>query len=145
MKINKKLIQNFLTIRYDPENQLANLAKWQDFTTKNSDLDGKKTEILLKKSVKYSIPDDEEPLAISLSSGIDSSLCLALLRDVFPNRKITAICGVFENGNDESKIAKKLQKNFLLILKQFTWIQSSLICLKLFLYLKNLVGILIIT
>ena len=112
MKINKKLIQNFLTIRYDPENQLANLAKWQDFTTKNSDLDGKKTEILLKKSVKYSIPDDEEPLAISLSSGIDSSLCLALLRDVFPNRKITAICGVFENGNDESKIAKKIAEKF---------------------------------
>jgi len=112
LKINKKLIQNFLTIRYDPENQLVNLAKWQDFTTKNSDLDGKKTEILLKKSVKYSIPDDEEPLAISLSSGIDSSLCLALLRDVFPNRKITAICGVFENGNDESKIAKKIAEKF---------------------------------
>ena len=108
MKIDKKLIQNFLTLRYNPINHSTSLAKWQDFRTNTTDLNGKKTEAFLVNSIKNSIPDNDEPIAVSLSSGIDSSLCLALLRNVFPNRKIVAICGIFENGNDESKIAKKI-------------------------------------
>ena len=112
MKINKKLIQNFLTLRYDPSSISKNLAIWQDFKSDTTDLNGKNTEKLLLKSIKNSIPDNDKPIAISLCSGIDSSLCLALLRNVFPKRKIIAICGVFENGNDESKIAKTIAEKF---------------------------------
>ena len=112
MKIDKKLIQNFLTIRYNPSAHSHNLAKWQDFKTETTDFNGKKTETLLTNSIKKAIPDNDTPLTISLSSGIDSSLCLALLRNVFPKRKIIAICGIFENGNDESKIAKKIAEKF---------------------------------
>jgi len=112
LKIDKKLIQNFLTLRYDPANHSENLAKWQDFKTNTTDLNGKKTETFLVNSIKNSIPDNDKPIAISLSSGIDSTLCLALLRNVFPKRKIVAICGIFENDNDESKIAKKIAEKF---------------------------------
>ena len=112
MKINKKLIQNFLTLRYDPSSISKNLAIWQDFKSDTTDFNGQNTEKLLLKSIKNSIPDNDKPIAISLSSGIDSSLCLALLRNVFPKRKIIAICGVFENGNDESKVAKTIAEKF---------------------------------
>ena len=112
MKIDKKLIQNFLTIRYDPSKFSKDVSNWKNFKTKTSDLDGQITEKLLITSIKSSIPDNDKAITISLSSGIDSSLCLALLRNVFPQRKITAICGVFENGNDESKIAKKIADKF---------------------------------
>jgi asparagine synthase (glutamine-hydrolysing) len=112
LKINKKLIQNFLTIRYDPSKFSNDILTWNDFKTKNTDLDGHITEKLLINSIKSSVPDNDEAIAISLSSGIDSSLCLGLLRNVFPERKIIAICGVFENGNDESKIARKIADKF---------------------------------
>ena len=112
MKIDKKLIQNFLTIRYDPSKFSEDISNWKNFKTKNTDFNGKITEKLLVNSIKSSIPDNDKPIAISLSSGIDSSLCLALLRNVFPKRKITAICGVFENGNDESIIAHKIADKF---------------------------------
>ena len=101
-----------MTIRYTPKNNLTDLAKWQDLKTSESDPDGKITKNLLLNSIKSSIPDNGKPVAVSLSSGIDSTLCLALLRETFPNRKIVAICGVFENGNDESKIAKKIAEKF---------------------------------
>lgn len=112
MKIDKQLIKNFLTIRYNPYDAKSNLSTWEDFKQTNSDSDGKITENLLLNNIKKSIPDDDKTICLSLSSGIDSSLCLGLLRKVFPNRKIVAICGVFDNQNDESKIAKKIADKF---------------------------------
>ena len=112
MNINKKLIQHYLTIRYNPEKNSRNQINWKDFNPHHSDPDGKISETLLLNSIKNSIPDEKQPIAISLSSGIDSSLCLALLRKIFPKRKILAICGVFDNGFDESKEAKKIAEKF---------------------------------
>ena len=112
MNINKKLIQNYLSIRYDPTTNSKNLADWKFFNSQTSDLNGKITENFLVNSVKKSIPDEKKPIAISLSSGIDSSLCLAILRKTFPKRKIFAICGVFDSGFDESKEAKKIAEKF---------------------------------
>jgi asparagine synthase (glutamine-hydrolysing) len=112
LKINKNLIRNYLTLRYDPSKNSKNLANWNDFKSQNYDPHGKITENLLINSIKSSILDDDTPISISLSSGIDSSLCLALLRKVFPKRKIMAICGVFESGHDESITAKKIAEKF---------------------------------
>jgi len=112
MNINKKLIQNYLTIRYDPEKNSNNLINWKNFNPLHSDHDGKISETLLSDSIKKSIPDEKKPIAISLSSGIDSSLCLAFLRKIFPKRKILAICGVFDSGFDESIEAKKIAEIF---------------------------------
>ena len=112
MNINKKLIQNYLTIRYNPVENSNNLVNRKNFSSQTSDPDGKISENLLLDSVKTSIPDGKTPIAISLSSGIDSSLCLAFLRKTFPKRKILAICGVFDSGFDESTEAKKIAEKF---------------------------------
>lgn len=113
MKFNRILIRDFLTIRYHPSlNKTHFIAKWNNFETKASDHNGKITEQLLANSIKNSIPDNNKPISISLSSGIDSSICLAMLRKTFPKRKIFAICGVFESGFDESIEAKKIADKF---------------------------------
>ena len=112
MQINKNQIRNYLTIRYDPLINSSHLATWKDFETQTSDPQGHITENLLTLSLKNSIPNNNKPIAISLSSGIDSSICLAILRKTFPKRKIIAICGVFENGFDESIEAKKIADKF---------------------------------
>ena len=62
------------------------------------------TEKLLNNSFRKIREYDK--FSISLSGGIDSSLCLALLRNNFPKVKITTISGVFENAYDESTHAK---------------------------------------
>jgi asparagine synthase (glutamine-hydrolysing) len=110
--INKKLIKNYLTIRYDPMINSKNLAKWQDFVSSSSDTNGKLTEKFLGNSISNSIPNDNSPISVSLSSGIDSSLCLAILRKTFPKRKIITFCGVFDSGFDESKEAKLIAEAF---------------------------------
>ena len=110
--INKKLIKNYLTVRYDPMINSKNLAKWKDFVSNTSDINGKITEKFLGDSILNSISDDDSPISVSLSSGIDSSLCLAILRKTFPKRKIIAFCGVFDSGFDESKEAKLIADKF---------------------------------
>jgi len=90
----------------------TSLAKWQDFVSNTSDTNGQLTEKFLGNSISNSIPDDDSPISISLSSGIDSSLCLAILRKTFPKRKIIAFCGIFDTGFDESKEAKIIADDF---------------------------------
>jgi len=112
LKINKKLIKNYLTIRYDPLINSTSLAKWTNFVSNTSDTNGQLTEKFLGNSISNSIPNDDSTISISLSSGIDSSLCLAILRKTFPKRKIIAFCGIFDTGFDESKEAKIIADDF---------------------------------
>ena len=113
LKLNKESIRNILTIRYNPlEKTMFKKKTWQDFRTIYSDSHGRRTELLLKKSIQKSLLKKKGPICVSLSSGIDSSLSLALLRKVFPNRKIVGICAVFDTGFDESKQAKKIASKF---------------------------------
>ena len=90
----------------------TSLAKWTNFVSNTSDTNGQLTEKFLGNSISNSIPDDDSPISISLSSGIDSSLCLAILRKTFPKRKIIAFCGIFDTGFDESKEAKIIADDF---------------------------------
>ena len=90
----------------------TSLAKWQDFVSNTSDTNGQLTEKFLGNSISNSIPNDDSTISISLSSGIDSSLCLAILRKTFPKRKIIAFCGIFDTGFDESKEAKIIADDF---------------------------------
>ena len=112
-KIDFTSIRDILTIRYDPlEKSLITPASWKDFDDSEFDKVGNKTQNLLLKSVKKQFPDTNDPFVISLRSGIDSSLSLALIRKVFRKKKIIAICGVFEKNNDESEQAKKIASKF---------------------------------
>jgi asparagine synthase (glutamine-hydrolysing) len=88
-----------------------NRKNWRDFEMKFSDPDGIRTEQLLTNVIRNSLNSSKGRLTISLSSGIDSTLCLGLTRKVFPDRKITAISAVYE-GKDESKKAKEIARKF---------------------------------
>jgi asparagine synthase (glutamine-hydrolysing) len=106
-------IRNLLTLRYNPlDKSPIPPAAWKDFKQNTPDPEGYHSEDLLKKSIHTSLNKIDGTINISLSSGIDSTLCLALLRKVFPKRKILAICAVFEDAADESKIAKQIAEKF---------------------------------
>jgi len=110
---DKVLLKNYLTIRYNPEEKNSfPMATWKNFQEKNSDPYRKTTEELLKKSIITYLSNIKGNIVVSLSSGIDSTLCLGLIRKVFPTRKIKTICAVFEDGTDESKKAKKISEKF---------------------------------
>ena len=112
MKLNPISIRNILTLRYDitTEKPAKKLVTVQDFNKSFNDQGGHRTEKLLNESFKKI--EKYNKFSISLSGGIDSSLCLVLLRKNFPKAKIIAISGIFENAFDESVYAKKLaEKN----------------------------------
>ena len=106
-------------MRYNPldNDPLKKSLSWKNFKPKNSDSNGKITEKFLKNSTLQYVNAQKGTITVSLSSGIDSSLCLAILRELFPDKKIIAICGVFKHGYDESKTAKKIAKQFDAIFK----------------------------
>ena len=113
VELNPQLIRNLLSIRYNPTDKpLIKPASTKDFKNQNSDLDGKYVEKLCEQSIRNSIPYKTKSISLSLSSGIDSSLCLALLRKVFPDKKIVCICGIFGEGFDESEGAKIIAHKF---------------------------------
>ena len=108
---NPVSIRNTLTIRYDiTEKPVKKPATIEDFKESLNDQDGYITEKLLSNSFRKIRKFNK--FSISLSGGIDSGLCLALLRNNFPKAKIIAISGVFENAYDESTYAKKLAEKF---------------------------------
>jgi len=111
IRVNPVSIRNTLTIRYDiTEKPVKKPATIDDFKKSFSDQDGRITEKLLNNSFRKIGKFNK--FSISLSGGIDSSLCLALLRNNFPKARITAISGIFENAYDESTHAKKLAEKF---------------------------------
>lgn len=111
-KLDKISIRNILTIRYNPvEKPIIKPLTWKNCQDKTSDPSGRHTEELLKNSILRMLPEHNS-VAVSLSAGIDSTLCLALIRKAYPKKKIVAICGIFEDGFDESKTAKKIAEKF---------------------------------
>jgi len=111
-RLDKNAIRNFLTIRYNPlEKSLFTPPTWKNFRNTESDPNGYQTEKLLK-NVISNVGEKRGPFVVSLSSGIDSTLCLALLRSIFPREKIIAICGVFKEGHDESIRAREIATKF---------------------------------
>ena len=111
-KINKNYLRNFLTLRYDPSKTSKKLISKNNFSPQKYDKNGIKTENLLTESIKSFFGNPKKSIAISISGGIDSTLVLALIRKSFPDVKIIALHGVFENGFDESITAKKISKKF---------------------------------
>jgi asparagine synthase (glutamine-hydrolysing) len=110
--VDNNYIRNLLTIRYDPRIQVSGLVDWKDFIPKFSDPSGEKTEKLLIRILKRLLHNKEGPFIISLSSGIDSSLCLALLRHCFEDAEILGICAFFDKDNNELEQARKIAKKF---------------------------------
>ncbi len=113
IRMSRVSIRNILTIRYDiTKKHVIKPATMQDFEKSFSDPHGHLTEKLLNDSFKKIKKFDRFSVSLSGGGGIDSSLCLALLRKNFPKARISAISGVFENTFDESMHAKKIAEKF---------------------------------
>lgn len=104
-------IRNILTLRYDPE-EVGPIShkNWKDFAPTQSDAAGHKSEEILYAGIVNHLIDYDR-IAIALSSGVDSSLLLALVRDAYPEKKIVAIHYTGVN-NDELEATKKLAIQF---------------------------------
>ena len=114
-KFNQKnihtLIQNILTLRYDPlQNTHLPVLDSNNFTSSKK-LDLTFIENTLKNSIQTKL-EFAKNLTISLSGGIDSTLVLALIRKTLPDLKINTISIKFAHSTDETLMAKKIADFF---------------------------------
>ena len=106
-------IKQILTLRYSTnlENSSPEIMPEQ-FKIKKID----NPEILVETSIRNSfhtkLGNNPEKIGISLSSGVDSTLVLALLRDEYPSSKIESISVKFSNSDDETKNSEKISEKF---------------------------------
>ncbi len=116
-KFNQKnihtLIQNILTLRYDPfQNSLIPELTWKDFLPKNNEISEIIIENKIENYLQQNIDDSNPTISISLSGGIDSSLVLGYIRKLFPNITIKAVSIKFSESIDETQDAKKIAEHF---------------------------------
>ena len=107
------VIQNFLTLRYDPSQKsfLPTLTS-SNFEPSVDQLSLEQIETLLQNYVLEKFSNPPKKITISLSGGIDSTLILAILRKALPSTEIHAISIRFANSVDETSWAKKIADKF---------------------------------
>tara|TARA_A100001037_G_scaffold288897_1_gene300074 strand:- start:2155 stop:3372 length:1218 start_codon:yes stop_codon:yes gene_type:complete len=66
----------------------------------------------IRKNILEKLPPNPKKIGISLSSGIDSTLVLALLRKEFPSCEIESISVKFHDSTDETTASKKIAEEF---------------------------------
>jgi asparagine synthase (glutamine-hydrolysing) len=107
-------IRNILTLRYSPsENFLLPKMDALNFTLKNPGNHQKNVELLLKESIKKFInKKNPKNICIALSGGIDSTIVLSLVKELFPDLKIYAISFGFDENDYDVEKAKELSQKF---------------------------------
>lgn len=108
-------IKDILTLRYN-STSAAQIEKktWRDFAQRTvqenvSEHVENLITVNLAKSIKNS---NKTKAAIALSSGVDSTLVLSLLKQTCPDVKVNAISIKFANSVDESKYAARIAQEF---------------------------------
>jgi len=103
-------LKSILTLRYDlSQNPILPKLDWNDYNNEKSKTTISILEDLIKKNIFNSVQEsDPKKIAISLSGGVDSSLSLLFLKEVFPNSTIDAFTVKFSNSVDESSKAKEI-------------------------------------
>ena len=66
----------------------------------------------IRRTIRNQVGENLDKIGISLSSGIDSTLVLALLRKEFPSIKIESISVKFSQSVDETNSSKKISEKF---------------------------------
>ena len=115
-KLNPIQIENIkqiLTLRYSTNLEtLSSKISPQQFKNKKTNNPENFVETSIKKSLHTSLGNDPEKIGISLSSGVDSTLVLALLRDEYPSSEIESISVKFSNSTDETENSEKISDKF---------------------------------
>jgi asparagine synthase (glutamine-hydrolysing) len=111
--ISPQSIKNILTLRYNPtKNSLIPKKTWKDFIEKPISNPVNFVEDSIKSNIEHSIKNSKANVAVALSSGVDSTLVLALLKKTYPTIPINAISVKFAESIDESKYAAKIAQKF---------------------------------
>ena len=113
ISLSANSIIDILTLRYNRENNpVLSKLEWDDFSPTNVEASIEFIQRSIKKTLQNSIDTKCEKVSIALSGGIDSALNLALLRDTFPNLRISAISLKFADSVDETPQAAKIAEHF---------------------------------
>ena len=106
-------IKQILTLRYSTNLEtLSQKLVPEDFETKQITNPENVIEQSIRKSISTELDSNSKKIGISLSSGIDSTLVLALLRKEFPSTDIESISVKFSESTDETAISKKISEKF---------------------------------
>lgn len=105
--------QHLLTLRYDPDVKSTIPVMTSKDVTSFADNVVKNTESIIKQKLMNFI-DKTKPkrISITMSSGVDSTLVLVLLRELYPDMKITGICYGFNGNNVEAEETEKLASKY---------------------------------
>ena len=106
-------IKQILALRYSTnlETSFQKLIP-EDFETKQIINPENIIEQSIRKSISTELDSNSKKIGISLSSGIDSTLVLALLRKEFPSTDIESVSVKFSESIDETDISKKISEKF---------------------------------
>ncbi|MDC0450795.1 asparagine synthase C-terminal domain-containing protein [Nitrosopumilus sp.] len=106
------ILRNILTLRYEPSiTSDLPLLTWKNFQNiKKPSIAFIENEI--KRSLEENISNSTKKISIALSSGIDSNIILALVKERFPDIKINAITVKFSDSVDESVKVSKIAEHF---------------------------------
>ena len=66
----------------------------------------------IRRKISHEIGTNTGKIGISLSSGIDSTLILALLREEYPSNEIESVSVKFRESTDETAASKKISEKF---------------------------------
>ena len=106
-------IKQILTLRYSTNlESLSPKIMPEQFKIKQIANPENFVEESIKKSICDQLGNDPEKIGISLSSGIDSTLVLAMLRKEYPNSTIESISVKFSDSVDETENSKKISEKF---------------------------------
>lgn len=110
----KKSLQEILTLRYsknwyNSHHSLSSNDFIEDTSTVNPD---KFIEDSIRREIREKIGSEQTNIGIALSSGIDSTLVLALTRKEFPSINIETVSVKFSNSIDETSASKKISDTF---------------------------------
>ena len=106
-------IKQILTLRYSTNLETkSKKIKPEDFKIKQITNLENIIEDSIRKTISSELNSNSKSIGISLSSGIDSTLVLALLRKEFPSANIESISVKFSHSIDETNAAKKISEKF---------------------------------
>jgi len=106
-------IKQILTLRYSTNLETSSQKLIpEDFETKQITNPENVIEQSIRKSISTELDSNSKKIGISLSSGIDSALVLALLRKEYPTNEIESISVKFSESIDETNVSQKIAEKF---------------------------------